>query len=79
MMITTKLKRFEITIACNERLIKHVCAAHEEADAVGRVLHSYAEFDPKLIRVKRLGALPKPCDGSTAKQVQHVRLPLTRS
>ena len=54
-----KLNRFEITIQCAERRIKHVCAAQEETEAVERMMRSYAGSDPELVVVKRLGALPK--------------------
>lgn len=54
-----KLNRFEITIQCAERRIKHVCAAQEETEAVERMMRSYASSDPELVVVKRLGALPK--------------------
>jgi len=59
-MIVAKLNRFEITIQCAERRIKHVCAADEESTAVERMMRSYANSDPKLVLVKRLGALPMP-------------------
>ena len=59
-MIVAKLNRFEITIQCAERRIKHVCAADEESTAVERMMRSYANSDPELVLVKRLGALPKP-------------------
>ena len=36
----------------------HVCAAHEEAEAVDRIMRSYKTHSPELVRVKRLGVLP---------------------
>lgn len=58
--IVAKLNRFEITIQCAERRVKHVCAAEEETEAVERIMRSYANSDPELVLVKRLGALPTP-------------------
>ena len=51
--------RFEITIQCGLQQIKHVCAAPTEAEAVDRIMCSYAKSDPRLTRVVHLGVLPK--------------------
>ena len=55
-----KPNRFEITIKCDSKSITHVCAAHEQAMAVDRIMRSYAKADPELVMIRRLGALPKP-------------------
>lgn len=52
--------RFQITVRCDARQITHVCVAHTEAEAVERILRSYAKSDPELIKVRHLGILPKP-------------------
>ena len=51
-------QRFEITIQSEGLTFKHVCAAPEEAEAVDRMMNSYKNRSPELVRVKRLGALP---------------------
>ena len=55
---TPARKRFEITIECNGERRKHICTAQEEADAIEKMIRSYASFKSKLINVKRLGPLP---------------------
>lgn len=50
--------RFEITLQCQSEQVKHVCAAHDESEAVERMMRSYAKLNPELIHVKHLGALP---------------------
>jgi hypothetical protein len=50
--------RFEVTIQCEGGRVKHVCAAHEKAEAIERMMRSYAKFNPELINMKHLGALP---------------------
>ena len=59
MSLAVKPHRFEITIRCDSRRIKHVCTAHEESVAVDRIMRSYAKAEPELVNVRRLGALPK--------------------
>ena len=51
-------QRFEITIQSEGRKLKHVCAAHEEAEAVDRIIRSYKTRSPDLVGVNRLGILP---------------------
>ena len=51
-------QRFEITIKSEGKKLMHVCAAHEEAEAVDRIMRSYKTHSPELVRVKRLGVLP---------------------
>jgi hypothetical protein len=51
-------QRFEITIKSKGQKLKHVCAAHEEAEAVDRIMRSYKTHSPELVSVKRLGVLP---------------------
>jgi hypothetical protein len=51
-------QRFEITIRSEGRKLKHVCAAHEETEAVDRIMRSYKKHSPELVGVKRLGVLP---------------------
>lgn len=51
-------QRFEITIQSQGRMLKHVCAAPEEAEAVDRIMRSYKQRSPVLVNVKRLGVLP---------------------
>jgi hypothetical protein len=51
-------QRFEITIQSEAQKFKHVCAAHEEAEAVDRIMRSYKTHSPELVSVKRLGVLP---------------------
>jgi hypothetical protein len=58
MKFPAQRRRFEITIQCEGAKFKHICAAHEETEAVERMMRSYDKLDPELINVKRLGALP---------------------
>jgi hypothetical protein len=51
-------QRFKITIQSEGKKLKHVCAAHEEAEAVDRIMRSYKTHSPELVSVKRLGVLP---------------------
>ena len=51
-------QRFEITIKYKGQKLKHVCAAHEEAEAVDRIMRSYKTHSPELVSVKRLGVMP---------------------
>jgi hypothetical protein len=51
-------QRFGITIKSEGKKLKHVCAAHEEAEAGDRIMRSYKTHSPELVSVKRLGALP---------------------
>jgi hypothetical protein len=39
--------RFEVTIQCEGGRVKHVCAAHEKAEAIERMMRSYAKFNPE--------------------------------
>lgn len=58
-MLSSQLRqRFEITIQSEGRMLKHVCAAHEQAEAVDRIMRSYKQSSPALVSVKRLGVLP---------------------
>lgn len=59
--------RFEIMIRCDGRQVKHVCAAHDEAVAVERIMRSYAKSDPELISsITSLSVLDAPSDRSLA-------------
>jgi hypothetical protein len=51
-------QRFEITIQSKGRKLKHVCSAHEESEAVDRIMRSYKTHSPELVSVKPLGVLP---------------------
>ncbi len=51
-------QRFEITIRSEGQKLKHVCAAHKEAEAVDRIMHTYKTHSPELVSVTRLGVLP---------------------
>tara|TARA_R100000935_G_scaffold1285_1_gene4064 strand:+ start:6627 stop:6818 length:192 start_codon:yes stop_codon:yes gene_type:complete len=51
-------QRFEITFQSEGQKLKHVCAAHEEAEAVDRIMRSYKTHNPDILSVKRLGVLP---------------------
>lgn len=51
-------QRFEITIQSEGQMLKHVCSAHEEAEAVDRIIRTYKHRSPVLVSVKRLGVLP---------------------
>lgn len=39
-------------------MLKHICSAPEEAEAVDRIIHTYKHRNPVLVSVKRLGVLP---------------------
>jgi hypothetical protein len=64
LMVTSKNKslsqpvRFEITVSVVGGMRKHICAAHEEEDAVKRILRSYAGQEPNVVRVTYLGVIP---------------------
>jgi hypothetical protein len=51
-------QRFEVTIKSKGQKLKHICAAHGEAEAVDRIICSYKTHSPDLVSVKRLGVLP---------------------
>ncbi len=54
-----KPDRFEITVRVIDGQRKHICAAYEQDDVVKRIMRSYAKHDPEVVRVRRLGVLPK--------------------
>ena len=58
-MLSSQLRqRFEITIKSEGQMLKHICSAPEEAEAVDRIIHTYKHRNPVLVSVKRLGVLP---------------------
>jgi hypothetical protein len=57
---TMKPDRFEVTVVCGSKSIKHVVSAYERDEAVDRMLRVYAKDEPQIARVTRPGALPKP-------------------
>lgn len=57
---TMKPDRFEVTVVCGSKSIKHIVSAYEKDEAVDRMLRVYAKDEPQIARIKRLGALPKP-------------------
>jgi hypothetical protein len=57
-LLYIRVKDSRLQIKSEGKKLKHVCAAHEEAEAVDRIMRSYKTHSPELVSVKRLGVLP---------------------
>jgi hypothetical protein len=51
--------RFELTIRHGGENIKHICVSRDDAGAIKKLARSYGTPEPEVVRVVRLGVLPK--------------------